>query len=67
MEYIYKAIFCIFMVVGVATSLSAVTDFYDTMIFSMLVPNIFGLTLLLSNMKTELLGCRKVIHAIENR
>lgn len=53
-EYLYKTIFCFCVVVGAAASLEAVTDFSDAMIFSMLVPNMIGLFLLMPQVKEEL-------------
>ncbi len=53
-EYIYKTIFCLFVIVGAASSLTAVTDFSDAMIFAMLVPNMIGLFLLRKKVGTEL-------------
>ena len=67
MEYMYKTIFCIFVIVGAAASLGAVTDFSDAMIFSMLVPNMIGLILLLPKVKEELSRYRKVVLDLENR
>lgn len=67
MEYIYKTVFCVFVVIGAAASLGAVTDFSDAMIFSMLVPNMIGLIVLLPKVKAELIRYRKVMHTLENR
>ncbi|NER18580.1 alanine/glycine:cation symporter family protein [Spongiivirga citrea] len=53
-EYVYKSIFCLFVIVGAASSLTAVTDFSDAMIFAMLVPNMIGLFLLRKKVGTEL-------------
>jgi len=53
-EYIYKSIFCLFVIVGAASSLTAVTDFSDAMIFAMLVPNMIGLFLLRKKVGAEL-------------
>lgn len=64
MEYLYKTIFCLFVVVGAAATLGSVTDFSDAMIFAMLVPNMIGLFLLLPQVKTEL---RKYRLAIKNQ
>jgi AGCS family alanine or glycine:cation symporter len=52
-DYIYKVLFCIFVVIGSAASLGAVTDFSDAMIFSMVVPNMIGLVFLLPVMRDE--------------
>ncbi|MEM0995545.1 MAG: amino acid carrier protein [Bacteroidota bacterium] len=54
MEYVYKAIFCIMVIIGAASSLGAVIGFSDAMIFSMLFPNIIGLIFLLPVVKNEL-------------
>lgn len=40
---LYKAIFCIFVVIGSAISAQQVFDFGDAMIFAMCFPNVFGL------------------------
>lgn len=53
-EYSYKLLFCIFVVIGSATSLQAVVDFSDAMIFAMMVPNMFGLIILAPKVKEEL-------------
>ena len=53
-EYLYKFIFCLFVVVGSAASLGAVIDFSDAMIFAMLVPNMIGLLILAPEVKKEL-------------
>ena len=54
MEYTYKIMFCGFVIVGAASTLSAVIDFSDAMIFAMLFPNIIGLVLLAPKVKEEL-------------
>ncbi|MFS4493868.1 alanine/glycine:cation symporter family protein [Maribacter sp. 2308TA10-17] len=61
MEYLYKTIFCIFVVIGSAATLGSVTDFSDAMIFAMLVPNMIGLFLLLPKVKEELVKYRNAI------
>ncbi|MEM6720393.1 MAG: alanine/glycine:cation symporter family protein [Bacteroidota bacterium] len=53
-EYIYKTIFCVFVVIGAAASLQSVIDFADAMVFSMLVPNMIGLYILAPKVKEEL-------------
>jgi len=60
-EYIYKTIFCIFVIIGAAASLQAVVDFADAMVFSMLVPNMIGLYLLAPKVKEELKRYKKAI------
>jgi len=53
-EYVYKIIFCGFVIIGAAMSLGKVTDFSDCMIFLMCFPNIFGLIFLAPVVKNEL-------------
>ncbi len=50
----YKLVFCLFIVVGAASNLSAVVEFSDAMIFVMALPNIIGLYLLAPVVKREL-------------
>ncbi len=52
-DILYKVLFCCFVVIGAAASLSAVTDFSDAMIFAMSVPNLIGLFFLLPVVKKE--------------
>lgn len=54
LEYIYKGIFCLFVIVGASAKLGSVIDFSDAMIFAMLVPNIIGLLILAPKAKEEL-------------
>ncbi|PQJ21022.1 sodium:alanine symporter family protein [Tenacibaculum sp. SG-28] len=54
MEYTYKVIFCIFVVIGSAASLGSVIGFSDAMIFAMMVPNMIGIVLLAPKVKEEL-------------
>lgn len=51
MEYTYKAIFCVFVIVGSAISARSVFDFGDAMIFAMAFPNVFGLYFLMGNVR----------------
>ncbi|WP_046756979.1 alanine/glycine:cation symporter family protein [Kordia jejudonensis] len=60
-EYIYKTIFCMFVVIGAAASLQAVVDFADAMVFSMLVPNMIGLFILAPKVKEELKRYKEAI------
>jgi len=53
-EYTYKGIFCLFVVVGAASQLGSVIDFSDAMIFAMLVPNMIGLFILVPRVREEL-------------
>jgi AGCS family alanine or glycine:cation symporter len=54
MEYTYKVIFCIFVVIGAAASLGSVIGFSDAMVFAMMVPNMIGLIFLAPKVKEEL-------------
>ncbi|MDZ7614512.1 MAG: alanine:cation symporter family protein [Flavobacteriaceae bacterium] len=53
-NYAYKILFCLFVVIGSAASLGAVTDFSDAMIFAMAVPNLIGLFFLFPKVREEL-------------
>ena len=53
-EYAYKILFCIFVIIGAAASLGSVIGFSDAMIFAMMVPNMIGLFLLVPKVKEEL-------------
>ncbi|MEM6964852.1 MAG: alanine/glycine:cation symporter family protein [Bacteroidota bacterium] len=53
-EYVYKILFCLFVIVGAAASLGAVTDFSDSMIFAMAIPNLIGVFLLMPKVREEL-------------
>jgi AGCS family alanine or glycine:cation symporter len=61
MEYTYKVIFCIFVVIGAAASLGSVIGFSDAMIFAMMIPNMIGLVILAPKVKEELNKYMKVI------
>ena len=54
MEYMYKLIFCFFVIIGSAASLGSVIDFSDAMIFAMMVPNMVGIIILAPKAKKEL-------------
>lgn len=60
-DYSYKILFCIFIVIGSAVSLGAVTDFSDAMIFAMAVPNIIGCVILFPKVREELAKYLKAI------
>lgn len=64
MEYAYKFIFCLFVVVGSAASLGSVIGFSDAMIFAMMVPNMVGLVILAPKVKDEL---NKYLKAIKSK
>ncbi len=61
MEYLYKTIFCLFVIVGAAASLNSVIGFSDAMIFAMMVPNMVGLIILAPKVKEELTKYMKAI------
>jgi len=63
MEYTYKIIFCVFVVIGAAASLGSVIGFSDAMVFAMMVPNMIGLVILAPKVKEELNRYMKVIKA----
>jgi alanine or glycine:cation symporter, AGCS family len=46
-EIIYKILFCLFVVVGAASTMGSVLDFSDAMIFAMMIPNMIGLFILI--------------------
>jgi len=60
-EYVYKGMFCVFVIVGAASSLGAVIDFSDAMIFAMMVPNMVGLFFLAPKVRDELKKYMSVI------
>jgi AGCS family alanine or glycine:cation symporter len=53
-EITYKAIFCLFIVLGSTMNLSSVVDFSDAMIFAMALVNICGLYVLAPKVKQAL-------------
>lgn len=53
-ELIFKLIFCVFVVIGAASSLGPVIDFSDAAIFAMAVVNVLGLYFLMPIVKREL-------------
>ena len=61
MEYLYKTIFCMFVIVGASASLNSVIGFSDAMIFAMMVPNMVGLIILAPKVKDELTRYMKAI------
>lgn len=63
-EYTYKALFCLFVVIGAASQLGSVIDFSDAMIFAMLVPNTIGLFLLAPRAKEELVKFKNAIKGV---
>lgn len=63
MENLYKILFCFFVVVGAASTMTNVLNFSDAMIFAMMVPNMIGLFVLAPKVKEEL---DKYLHKIRN-
>jgi alanine or glycine:cation symporter, AGCS family len=63
MEYTYKLLFCLFVIIGAAASLGSVIGFSDAMIFAMMVPNMIGLIILAPNVRDELSKYLKAIKA----
>jgi len=64
MEYAYKILFLVFVIIGSAASLGSVIGFSDAMIFAMMVPNMIGLVLLAPKVKEEL---NKYMTAIKSK
>ena len=64
MEYAYKLIFCLFVIIGSAASLGSVIEFSDAMIFAMMVPNMIGIIILAPKAKSEL---EKYLSIIKNK
>lgn len=58
----YKILFCIFIVIGAAASMSSIWHFSDAMIFAMIFPNMIGLYFLMPVVKKQL---RKYLDAIK--
>lgn len=54
MEYTYKLIFLVFVVIGSSVSLGSVLDFSDLMILGMAFPNIMGLLILSGEVRRDL-------------
>lgn len=52
-DYTYKILFLIFIVLGAAANLGAVVNFSDAMIFAMIFPNMIGLFILAPRVKEE--------------
>ena len=54
MDVTYKALFCVFVVIGSAISRGSVFDFGDAMIFAMCFPNVLGLYFLAPEIRKDL-------------
>jgi len=52
-DLIFKALFCIFIVVGATSSLGSVIRFSDSMVFAMILPNTIGLVILAPVVRDE--------------
>ena len=63
-DYSFKILFCLFIVIGSAASLGAVTDFSDAMIFAIAVPNMIGLFFLFPKVREELKRYLKAIKKV---
>lgn len=62
-EFIYKMLFLVFVVVGASVSLGAVLDFSDMMILAMSFPNIIGLYMMSGEVKVDLAAYLKKLKA----
>ena len=65
-DYTYKILFCLFVIIGSAASLEAVTEFSDAMIFAMAVPNVIGLVFLFPKVREELSKYLKAIGLVKS-
>lgn len=61
----YKAVFCVFVVIGSAISAQSVFDFGDAMIFAMCFPNVLGLYFLAPEVKNDLADYMKRVKSGE--
>ena len=66
-EYIYKGLFCLFVIVGAASQLGSVIGFSDAMIFAMLVPNMIGLFILAPKVRDELKKFMNKIKSVKEK
>ena len=57
--------FCVFVIIGSASSLGAVIDFSDAMIFAMMFPNMIGLVILALVVKKEVNKYLEAIREID--
>jgi AGCS family alanine or glycine:cation symporter len=53
-DMVYKVLYCVFVVIGSASSLGAVIRFSDAMILALVFPNMIGLVLLSPRVRSEL-------------
>jgi len=61
-QNIYKVIFLIFVVIGSSTTMGAVLDFSDMMILAMAFPNIIGLLIMSSEVRSDM---KEYIHKVK--
>ncbi len=64
-DYSYKLIFLIFIVIGSSVGLGAVLDFSDLMILGMAFPNIMGLIILSSEVRSDMFSYFKRVKSGE--
>jgi AGCS family alanine or glycine:cation symporter len=64
-DMVYKIIFCLFIIIGAAASMSSIWAFSDAMIFAMVFPNMIGLFFLFPVVKRELNRYLKAIGIIK--
>lgn len=64
-ELVYKAVFCVFVVIGSAISANQVFDFGDAMIFAMCFPNVLGLYFLAPEILKDLRDYRRRVKSGE--
>ena len=64
-DYTWKAVFCVFVVIGASAELAPVIGFSDSMIFAMSLANIVGLYLMAGVIKKEIFGYRARLDAGE--
>lgn len=62
-ELVFKALFCVFVVLGCTRQLDAVLEFSDAMVFLIALPNIVGLYLLAPTIKRELKAYQQRVRA----
>ncbi len=53
-EVVFKVVFCLFIIIGAATTLDPVIGFSDSMIFSMSIANVIGLYILAKTVRNEI-------------
>jgi AGCS family alanine or glycine:cation symporter len=61
-DMVYKVLYCVFVVIGSASSLGAVIRFSDAMILALVFPNMIGLVLLSPRVRSELSRYLAAVH-----